>query len=124
MFLRKLSAVCAVLVLAPVARAAMLCEVVETMGSEKMRQTVVVEILKDNPHGTVKFVTLQKFTKLRGMLAVMRGSAVISVSDPESGFAMSSYGKVGINDIAHQQLIFPTADASMKSITVDCKLTE
>jgi hypothetical protein len=106
------------------AKANMVCEVMERSGEQSLSQEVKVEIQNDNPHGSLQMFNLQKFTTFSGMVAYLRGYAVISIHDTNSGFAISSQAKLGINEIAHQQIILPSKDSSLQAITVDCKLVD
>lgn len=112
------------LLLSVSSQAQMLCDVVESTDSVQTAQRLSLETNGQQTHGAILYFKLGQFKQYSGMVAFLRGYAVISLNDMNTGLALSTQARLEGDNVAHQQVILPSANGSSQSITVDCQLFE
>lgn len=97
------------------------CVIQELENEESALQVIKVPVT-ESAHGSIVNFKSEKITGINGMVALMKGKAVISFYDESTKVGSSSFAFVVPGEVVHHQMLLPTNDIKAKAITADCKL--
>jgi len=93
------------------------CVVQELENGESQAHELVVPESND-PHGSMQYFKMQKYTDYSGFVAIVKGITVIHLYHKASGQAFTSHSESGGTRYARLQVLLPGPGSS--AIVVDC----
>lgn len=103
------------------AESEMTCVVQELENDETTYQVLKVPIT-ESAHGSIVNFATERVSGVQGMVAIMKGRAVISLYDTATKIGSSSHAMAVQGEVVHHQIMLPSENEKTRAVSVDCRV--